>query len=506
MVFNIQSVGIACMFLMLAPSFLFAHDYNILNFGAVGDGKTLNTTFIQAAVDEAHQNGGGRVIIPAGSFVSGSIVLKSGVELYLHKKASLLGSLNPADYFKLNRWVSLILADSAERIGIGGNGIIDGRGHRLALRIDSLFYAGKIDSADYTFPEMRPRVYLRPQIIEFVKCRHVSVSGVTIRHCASWVQSYAMCEDVVIDHIRVDSDTYWNNDGVDIIDCKKVRITNSFFNTSDDGICLKSYPDEYHHVSGIIPICDSIYIANCTVRSSASAVKFGTASYGGFRNVTIENIKVYDTYRSAIALECYQGGTLEKVLIQNIEAKNTGNAIFIRAGKKTNRLNTRPGTISDVIIRNVKAEIAFERPDLEYEIRGPALPFFHNVFPSSIVGLPESKVHSIRLENIDIRFPGRGNNAFANLPLDRLDQIPELPDAYPEFSMFGELPAWGFYIRHVSGLSMSNVRVKIRRPDYRPAFVLDDVKNASLESVDIIGDKKPVPFFLHNTEQILLKE
>ena len=198
-----------------------------------------------------------------------------------------------------------------------------------------------------------------------------------------------------IDRIRVESDTYWNNDGIDLIDCVNVRITNSFVNSSDDGICLKSS----RHSDGLY-ICDSIYIANCTIRSSASAIKLGTHSYGGFKNIKIENIKVYDTFRSAIALEAYSNGVLENIEISNVKAKNTGNAIFIRLGDA--RANQPPGTLRNVTIKNVRAQIAFYPPDSKYEIRGPELPFFHNVFPSSITGIPDYLVQNVHLENIKI--------------------------------------------------------------------------------------------------------
>lgn len=473
--------------------------FNIESFGAKADGKTLNTTAIQAAIDSAHHLGGGKVIVPKGTFLSGSIVLKSNVHLELKKKAILLGSKMPEDYIFLNRWTALIMADQAENIKISGKGIIDGQGKSLALHIDSLFYEGEIDSADYIFPEKRPSVTIRPQLIEFVACKKVSVSGITLKNAASWVQSYYMCENLIVDDIHVDSDTYWNNDGIDIIDCKKVSITNSFFNASDDGICIKSYGRKKHGR----PFCEEIYIANCKVRSSASAVKFGTASFGGFRDIVIEKIKVFDTFRSAIALESYGNGFLENVKIDRVTAKNTGNALFIRIGQRSNRLS--PGKLKNVSITNLKAHIPFSAADLDYEIRGPALPFFHNTFPASITGLPNQKVQDIRLENIQISYPGRGNKAFAYSPLSRIEEVPENPEIYPEFSMFGELPAWGFYVRHVENLSMKNIKIKVRKPDYRPAFVFDDVMKLNLESITVKGDKKVSPYFFNNSSEIEIK-
>lgn len=474
---------------------LFSKDYNVLDFGAVGDGSTLCTAAIQSAIDKANKDGGGKVVIPNGDFLSGSIILKSGVNLYLESKATLLGSTQDSHYVKLHFWKALILADSANDISISGKGTIDGQGAQLALNIDSLFYVGKIDSTMYELKERRPKAPLRPQIIEIRNSTNVTVKGVTIKNSASWVQTYHLCNQLLIDDIHVDSDAYWNNDGIDLIDCKNVKIINSYINASDDGICLKSqgmkgYEDAY---------CDSIYIANCKIRSSASAIKFGTWSYTGFKNITIEHIKVFDTFRSAVALEVVHGGFIEDIVISNIKASNTGNAVFIRLGDMSRKFE--PGRIKNVSIKNVKVKVPFEVPDLQYDIRGPALPFFHNTFPASITGLPGHQVQNVALENVQVIYPGKGNKAYAYAPISRLDNVAENADKYPEFSMFGELPAWGFYLRHVNGLTLKDVKVKIRQPDYRPAFVFDDVNELKLENVEIKGDDKKRGYIFHRTVQ-----
>jgi hypothetical protein len=478
------------------PNFLLAQDYNILDFGAQADGQTLNTAVIQSAIDAAHEKGGGRVIVPAGRFLTGAIQMKSGVELHVQKKGVLLGSTNPDHYFKLKRWKALILADAEENIAITGRGEIDGQGRQLALHIDSLFYAGEIDSAMYNFVEMRPKYYLRPQLIEFVRCKNITVKNITLKNAACWVQTYDQCRNIVMDSVTTDSDAYWNNDGIDIQDCINVRITNCFVNSADDGICLKSQSARH--------LCDSIYIANCTVRSSASAVKFGTVSHGGFKNVVIKNIKVFDTFRSAVAIECVDGGILENVLIDSVTATNTGNALFIRLGERSKK--EQMGQLRNVTLKNIKVEVAFERPDYGYEIRGPALPFFHNTFPSSITGIPGYPVENLKLENIEIIYPGRGNKGLAHAPLSRLDQVPEKISDYPEFSMFGELPAWGFYVRHVDGLTMKNVRLSIQEPDYRPALIFDEVSKLHLQSVNIEGDNKEKHIILHRTEKVKIEK
>ena len=171
-------------------------------------------------------------------------------------------------------------------------------------------------------------------------------------------------------------------------------------------------------------------------------IKFGTASRGGFKNVKIENIEVYDTFRSAIAIESVDGGILENVEVINISAVNTGNAIFIRLGHRNKEGEV--GRLKNVHISNVTVQVPFDRPDKDYDLRGPAEPFFHNPFPASVVGIPGQYVQNVTLENIEITFPGRGNKGLAYLPLNRLHDVPELAENYPEFSMFGELPAWAF--------------------------------------------------------------
>lgn len=468
--------------------------YNVVAFGARGDGKFLNTSAIQRAIDKAHGGHGGRVIIPEGVFLTGSLQLKSSVELHLLKGAVLLGSLDPDQYPFINKRFGLIVANEQQSVSITGHGTIDGQGLKLALIIDSLHHTGIRVDSNYNYRRMRPSV--RPMILDFRGCKKVKVSGIVLKDSPSWVQNYTLCEDLVIDSITVSSVAYWNNDGIDITGCRNVRVTHCFVNSADDGICLKSEAREQ--------INENIYIGDCVVRSSASAVKFGTASHGGFKNIVIENIKVYDTYRSAIALESVDGAVLENIEIKNIEAINTGNAIFIRLGHRNK--DVAPGTLKNVTIKNVKAQIPFDRPDRNYDLRGPDLPFFHNPFPSSIVGIPQHAVENVTMENIEITYPGRATKAMGYVPVSRLKQVPEQKDEYPEFSMFGELPAWAFYVRHVNGLTMKNITVKLQEADYRPAFVLDDVRQVKLESIHLPPGKSAQAIVLSNSDQPVCEE
>jgi len=468
--------------------------YIVTDYGAVGDGTTLNTKAIQRTIDAAASSDGGLVVIPEGRFLSGSISLKTGVSLYLNFNAVLLGSTNPFDYLSGNTLNHFINAENAKNIGILGKGIIDGQGRDVALNIVDLYYTGDWKEPNYNY--RRNRSNKRPHLLKLLNCENILIEEITVKNPAFWVLDLERCNQLKIDNVTIDSDAYWNNDGIDIVDCQNVSITNCTVNSADDGICLKSHHPDH--------INDNIYIANCTIRSSASAIKFGTRSDGGFKNVKIENIFVYDTYRSSIALESVDGGVLENIEISNIKANNTGNAIFIKLGQRnqqdgevTNKAN-KVGTVKNITIKNMDVQVPFDAPDKKYDIRGPKLPFFHNIFPASITGMPEHYVENVTLEDINIIYPGRANKGYAYMPVHRLDDVPENESSYPEFSMFGELPCWGLFVRHVKGLSMKNIDLKVREYDYRPAFVFDNVNDLELKRFRVKDVKETESVILRN--------
>lgn len=475
--------------------------YNIVDYGAIADERTLNTKAIQAAIDAASNAKGGKVIFPQGKFLTGSIEIKSDVNIYLEEGAVLLGSTNPKDYKAIvvegrpvspksddNSQLALILAQNVNNISLSGKGMIDGQGRALALNIDSLYHEGILKDPNHDNKNSRPSETVRPKLFRFSECSQVKIVDLNIKNAACWGLSFELCSHLTITHIALTNRAYWNNDGIDITDCQNVRITDCDVNAADDGICLKCYyPGHFN---------DSIYIANCTIRSSASAIKFGTASYGGFKNVTIKNIKIFDTFRSAIAFECVDGGIIENINISNINAVNTGNAIFIRLGHRDGQT---PGIVKNILITDVKVQVPFGRPDINYDMRGPEVDFFHNPFPSSIVGLPGHDIENVLLQNIEIAYPGRSSKGMAYVSLSRLEQVPENEKNYPEFSMFGELPAWGFYVRHASGITFKNIKLTLENHDFRPAFVFDDVDGLKMEQIKM-PDQGKKEIILHKTK------
>ena len=440
-----------------------------------GDGLTLNTMAIQQAIDEIACRGGGTLTFYPGRFLTGGIIMKSGVTLHLMEGATLLGSKNPYDYRSVSRpkedntehdltSKGLIMAVNAENIGLTGAGTIDGQGLALSLFVDSLHHTGEWVDLFYNKRRLRPSGSMRPNLFFFCDCKQVMVEGLHLRNSAGWGLSFDRCEQLTLKDLVVYNRAYWNNDGIDFTDCQHVLVADCRINSADDGVCLKSYHTQSE--------CRDIELARLDIRSSASAIKFGTASWGGFRQVYIHDIKVRDTFRSAIAIESVDGAQIDSILVERVDARNTGNPVFMRLGQ---RAGQRKGSLKNVTIRDFKCEVPFGRPDEAYDLRGPEVDLFHNPFPSSICGIPGNKIQDVLLQNVSILYPGRATKGMAYIPLWRKGDVPEQIQKYPEFTMFGELPSWGFYLRHIDGITLQNVQLKLAADDFRPAIVDEDV-------------------------------
>lgn len=460
-----------------------AKDYPVALFGADSTGVVLNTRSIQFGIDYISQNGGGRLVFPAGRYLTGCLHFKSDVTIQLDEGAVLLGSTNPFDYDRQNTpfdhnfstSLALILGLNERNIGITGKGVIDGQGKELAAAIGEMVRKGLIKDRSVS----RPDEDKRPMIINFFGCDQVTVKNITLKNSACWVECYNQCKNVVIDSIRVESRAFWNNDGIDIVDCTNFKISNSYFNSSDDGICLKSLdPDAANQ---------NILIQNNSMTTDASGIKFGTASLGGFKNIRILNNKVFDTNRSAIALEAVDGAIIENIEVDGIQGVNIGNAIFLRAGA---RKGNRKGKVENVSIQNVNVEIRAEKNPL-------------SVMPGVVIGgMPDQIITNVRLKNIAIKFPGGGDEALSKISINNLKDIPEKPSSYPEYDMFGQLPSWGIFIRHAQGVQFEGLTITATKGDFRTAIVLDDVHRSSFKKLRIEEPQRKKKIFAANSSEI----
>jgi polygalacturonase len=409
----------------------------------------LNTSFIQSTIDACAKGGGGTVFIPAGRYLSGTLFLKSNITLHLDAGAVLVGSKNLQDYpvtiSKIRSYTdnytdkSLIYGEDLNHIGITGTGTIDGNGASFdadgELRKKELFESYKA----------------RPYLIRIINCKDILVRDVSILNSPMWVQHYLSCDGINIDGISVRSRVNHNNDGIDIDGCYNVRIANCEIISGDDAIVLKSTLDRP---------CRNITVTNCVISSNCSAFKLGTETNGGFQDITFSNSIIYDTHLAGLTLQMVDGGKLTRVSISNITMDNVGTAIFIRLGNrarpyKDNMAKPPMGELSNVIISNVQAS---------------------NVGTTgcSITGLPNFPLKNITLANIRLNFKGGGTQDLVKR------EIAEVPEKYPEYSMFGKLPAYGFYCRHAENLTFDDVEMDFTEPDARPAIVCDDVVGLGL--------------------------
>ncbi|MDD4014476.1 MAG: glycosyl hydrolase family 28 protein [Petrimonas sp.] len=436
------------------------------DFGAKGDGKTIDTKAIQTAIDNCYFNGGGKVVLNSGTFVSGTIILKSNVCLHIEAGATLLGSKNINDYPDItpsllylytNRFTRyLIYAEKAENISVTGRGTIDGRGRK--------------------FPYIRGEDKNRPYIIRFSECNNITIRDITFLDSARWLQHYLACNNVSIDSITVISRTRENRDGIDVDSCDKVCISNSYIDSGDDAIVLKS--------TAMSP-CRNIIVSNCVLRSKASALKLGTESNGGFENILFTGCTIFNTEGDAIALEMVDGGKFERITVSNIIIQNARSAIFVRLGNRAQSIpgleKPGKGSMSNIIIDNIQASGISNTG-------------------CSITGLPDQIIKNISLSNIQIQFEGEGTIE------DAKRSIPEKPEAYPSSKIYGTLPVYGFFCRHIQNLRFFNIDIEFKKDDIRPVLYCENVSKSTIVDFNAnISPKADTYFVFKNTEDVMIR-
>ncbi len=439
--------------------------YAPVDYGAVPDGQTLCTAAIQKAVDECSANGGGVVRLSGGKFLSGTIFMKSNVTLEIAKGSTLLGSANLADYpvtvaayrSYTDKYTdkSLIYGEGLSNIAITGKGTYDGQG------------------SAFKGPYKK-----RPYGIRFISCTNVTMENITLKNSPMWMQHYLACDDVTIRNITVWNHCNKNNDMIDIDGCHNVLISGCVGDTDDDGITLKSTSAR---------ACENVTIRDCTVSSHCNAVKCGTESNGGFKDIKISHCtikpsavktKIYGrpAGKAGIALEIVDGGVMENINVSDIDITGTAAPIFVRLGDRGRRYKKdmpRPkvGKLHNVTISDIKASTDSD-------------------MGCAIAGLKDHPIENLALKNINISFPGGGKEG------DRTRRFDEKPGNYPECTMFTKrLPAFGLYCWHVEGLKLENVELTTREPDERTAIVLEDVSNVLIDGKRVdnpaLGDWRP---------------
>jgi polygalacturonase len=514
--------------------------FDVRSFGATGDGKTLDSGAINKAIDAAATKGGGTVYFPAGTYLSFSIRLKSNIALYIDQGATLLAATpgeqgghydspepNDSDMYQdfgHSHWQnSLIWGIGLENISILGPGLINGKGltrggpgARRASRpgdmpvvfstgvtnpLETTYQVAATNSAATNSAARRPPVDrsmegVGDKAIALKLCRNVVMRDFSMLTGGHFAVLVTGVDNLTIDNIKIDT----NRDGFDIDCCRNVRMSNCSVNSpNDDAIVLKS-----SYGLGFARLTENVTIVNCQVSGYDAGsfldgtfkriqkiapdrdgvtgrIKLGTESNAGFKNISIADC-VFDRCRG-LALETVDGGILEDVTINNITMRDVMNSpIFLRLGSRMRGPEGIPvGTLRRVSISNISAYDVDPR------------------YACIIAGLPGHPVEDVKLSNIQVIYRGGGTTAQAQRV------IPENATGYPEPSMLGDSPAYGFYLRHVTGVEMSNIDIRFLGEDQRPAFVLDDVKDADFINIKVKRAAAAPAFVLKKVEQFTLR-
>lgn len=465
-------------------------EYNIKDYGAIGDGVHLDTQAINTAIKAAADAGGGTVVFPAGNYVSFSIRLQSHITLYLAPGATLTaasmdthegkyddpepnewGDLKYQDFGHSHFQNSLIWGENLEDIAITGSGLIYGEG----LQKWSL-----------------PTPGLGNKAISLKLCRNVTLSDFSILHGGHFGILATGVDNLTIRNLKIDT----NRDAIDVDCCRFVHVSDCSLNSpNDDALVLKS-----SYALGYAAPTENITITNCSVfgfdegtfldgtyKTTQTAapdkgvvtgrMKFGTESNGAFRNITISNC-TFEHCRG-LALETVDGAIMEDVTVSNIVMKDILNApFFFRLGSRMRGpKELKVGSFKRILVNNVV--VTSSNPQ----------------YGSMLMGIPGYDVEDIVFSNIWIKVSGGAPEAQA------LTVVPEHEKLYPDPQEFGDIPAYGFYIRHAKNIRMNNIRLEFDTPDSRPAFILEDVQGADFNNIQAETVKGRQVFWLKNVTQ-----
>lgn len=463
--------ALTALVLALMPAFAFA-DFNVRDYGAKGDGKTLDSPAIDKAIEACVKQGGGKVVLPAGTYLSGSIHMKSNVELHLQSGCVILaapqsmGAYDKSETFGFPEYQdgghtyfhnSLIWAEGQENISITGHGMIDGLGlTKKDTEKGGNVQGGSIGAGD--------------KAIAFKQCKNILIRDVTIYRGGHFAIIVTGCERGTIDNVTIDT----NRDGIDIDCCKYITLTNCKVNTpNDDAIVLKSS----YALKRAVP-CEHILVTNCIVTGYklgtfldgtyvpekvnwvCGRIKLGTESNGGYRDITISNCTCM--YSSGLAFEEVDQGLMDNIVVTNIALNHVHHyPIYITTGCRNRgpKEVTEPSRGQNIMISNVQA--------LDCDSLAGII----------ITGMENAPLKNISLSNIFVEYRGGGTADMAQ------KKYREQGTNYPEPRWAGPTPSYGLFARHIDGLKLRDITFALKKDDGRPAVMLENVKNLDMKDV-----------------------
>ena len=420
--------------------------YDIRTFGAVGDGATLDTKPLQAAIDKCSAAGGGTVLVAGGKFVTGTFYLKSDVTLRVDSGAVILGSMNIADYTTdtdrtmynepyMNR--CFIFARDAKNISIEGAGTIDGQGK--------------------SFPNKGDHERNRPKMIRFLNCSHIRMHDITLQWPTSWTSEWRYCDDLAFDNVTIMSHGISNGDGLDFDGCTNVRVTNGKFYCGDDCVCLQT--------SLTNKPCKNIFIENCSFSGRWAGIRVGLLSRGNFEDVTMTNCTFSNLNDSGLKIQMNEGAEMKNMVFTHLTMTNVPRPLFLTFCQKNAWVDAPRDELPPMkSVRNLQ----FDHITVDDETGAKNSGFV-------IIGMPGHPVENLSFSDIHAIFPGGGTEEDATNDVAEL--TPEnLGNRWPEIGNLRKIiPAHGLFAHHFQGISLHNVQFETKSPDARPAVTFQDV-------------------------------
>jgi hypothetical protein len=460
-----------------------ARVYNIRDYGAKGNGTTLDTAALQAAIDACTHDGGGTVLVPAGTFQIGTVELKSNVTLHIAASGKLLGSADGKQYHAVDaiplrgdttlndgNW-ALLYAVNAKNVTLEGPGTIDGQGFQFHSPVRG------------TPPPSGLGGNNRPYHLLTYRCENLTVRNIDLLDCAYHSLRIIQSKRVHMDGIYIHNRVNGNNDGFHFISSQYVTVTNCTVLSQDDACAL-------------FGSCKFVTITNSVFSTRWSVFRFG----GGFpENITISNCVLYEVYGCPIKFQGNPGSRYENISFSNLILKDVTGPIHISIGPRPGpptvpggppipsiiyepSTGAAPGDTTPVILRNISfsnihGTVTTNPPQLS-EARVTSTPYpgeGHSCITFNCVG--DSTMENISLDNINLTFGGGGTAEDAA----RRD----LPQVAGEYFALGPMPAYGLYARNVRGLTLQNIRFQVATPDLRPALIFDHVQDAAINGLSV---------------------
>src|SRR5215471_10343885 len=435
-----------------ASNDLGARVYNIRDHGAKGDGKALDTSAVQAAIDACTRDGGGTVLVPAGTFHIGTVEMKSNVTLHVAAGGTLLGSADGKQYHAVDQiplrgdstlgdgnW-ALIFAVDAKNFTIEGPGLVDGQGFQFHSPTRGELPPSGLGGNN------------RPYHILLHRCEHVRIRDLRLWQSAYHSVRLIQSKYVQMDGLHIYNRVNSNNDGFHFISCEFVTVDNCNVQTQDDGCAL-------------FGSCKFVTVTNSTFSTRWSVFRFGG---GVAENITVSNCVLHQVYGCPFKFHGTPGSRFERMVFSNIVLHDVTGPITISVGpsqRPDTTSNTTPGIVRDISFTNIHGTVTTDPPQLA------DVPFTSQIRPgeghSAIVlnAVGDSIVENITLDNVHLRFGGGGT---AQEGANR-----NVPQVAGEYFMLGPIPAYGLYARNARGVTLNNVRFEVSAPELRPAVVFE---------------------------------